>query len=48
MSFFKEAAHFLKNEKKWWLIPLAIFVLIAIVVGILFASSSGISWAIYR
>ncbi len=43
---FKEFLQFAWQEKKWWLIPL---ILILLVVGalLIFASSSGIAWALY-
>src|ERR1044071_4501209 len=43
---FKEFLLFARQEKKWWLIPL--IVLLLVLGGILiFASSSGIAWALY-
>jgi len=43
---FKEFLLFARQEKKWWLIPLV--VLLLVLGGILiFASSSGIAWALY-
>jgi hypothetical protein len=45
-ALFKEFAQFLRQEKKWWLWPLAI-VLILLGALVVFASSSGIAWALY-
>jgi len=43
---FKEFLLFARQEKKWWLIPLIVMLLV--LGGILiFASSSGIAWALY-
>jgi len=43
---FKEFLLFARQEKKWWLIPLV--VLLLVLGGILiFASNSGIAWALY-
>jgi hypothetical protein len=43
---FKEFLQFAWQEKKWWLVPL---VVVLLVVGaiLVFASSSGIAWALY-
>ena len=45
-SLIKEFARFAKAEKKWWLIPL-ILVLLLLGAIILFAGSSGIALALY-
>ena len=45
-SLIKEFFRFAKAEKKWWLIPL-ILVLLLLGAIILFAGSSGIAWALY-
>jgi len=42
----KEFLQFCKQEKKWWLVPL-IVVLLVLGVILVFASTSGISWALY-
>jgi hypothetical protein len=42
----KEFVQFLRQEKKWWLVPLVV-VLLALAALVLFGSSSGIAWAIY-
>jgi hypothetical protein len=42
----KEFLQFLRQEKKWWLVPLVI-VLLALAAILVFGSSSGIAWAIY-
>lgn len=42
----KEFARFARAEKKWWLIPLAL-VLLLLGAFLLFAGSSGIAWALY-
>ncbi|MCP5523078.1 MAG: hypothetical protein H7A46_16200 [Verrucomicrobiales bacterium] len=44
-SLFKEFAEFLRREKKWWLWPLAV-VLLLLGALLVFASSSGL-WALY-
>ncbi|HEY9175174.1 MAG TPA: DUF5989 family protein [Verrucomicrobiae bacterium] len=43
---FKEFLQLCKQEKKWWLVPL-IVVLLALGTILVFASSSGIAWALY-
>lgn len=45
-ALLKEFLQFAWQEKKWWLVPL---VLVLLVVGaiLVFASSSGIAWALY-
>ena len=42
----KEFLLFLRQEKKWWLVPL---VLLLVLLGalLIFGSSSGIAWALY-
>jgi hypothetical protein len=42
----KEFLRFARQEKKWWLVPLAV-ILVAIGMLIVFSSSSGIAWALY-
>jgi hypothetical protein len=43
---FKEFLLFARQEKKWWLIPLVV-VLLVLGAILIFASSSGIAWALY-
>lgn len=43
---FIELLEYLRQEKKWWLIPL-VAVTIALGSLLFFASSSGMGWAIY-
>ena len=43
---FKEFLQFLRQEKKWWLVPL-VLILVALAALLLFGSSSGLAWAIY-
>ena len=45
-SLLKEFFKFCRQEKKWWLIPL-IVVLVVLGVVLVFAGSSGIAWALY-
>lgn len=45
-SLLKEFFKFARQEKKWWLIPLILFLLILGVI-LVFTASSGISWALY-
>jgi hypothetical protein len=45
-SVFKEFLKFSRTEKKWWLIPL-IVVLLLLGVILIFTASSGLSWALY-
>lgn len=45
-ALFKEFAEFMRREKKWWLWPLAI-VLLLLGALLIFTSSSGIAWALY-
>jgi hypothetical protein len=47
MSFLKQLLVFLKQEKKWWLIPFAVLLVLGVIAVLLLASSSGISWALY-
>ena len=42
----KEFLLFARQEKKWWLIPL-IVLLVVLGAILIFASSSGIAWALY-
>jgi len=42
----KEFLQFLRQEKKWWLVPL-VLILLALAALLVFGSSSGIAWAIY-
>jgi cell division protein FtsL len=42
----KEFLQFSKQEKKWWLIPL-IVVLLVLGAILIFTASSGIAWALY-
>jgi polyferredoxin len=45
-ALLKEFLQFARQEKKWWLVPL---VLVLLVLGaiLVFSSSSGIAWALY-
>lgn len=45
-SLFKEFFKFAGREKKWWLIPLVVALLLLGVI-LIFTSSSGLSWALY-
>jgi hypothetical protein len=45
-ALFKEFLKFCKQEKKWWLIPLVVLLLVLGAI-LLFAGSSGIAWALY-
>jgi hypothetical protein len=45
-SLFKEFLSFARQEKKWWLIPLVMLLLLLGLV-IVFTASSGIVWALY-
>ena len=45
-SLLKEFLLFCRLEKKWWLLPI-VAVLLALGLILIFASSSGISWALY-
>jgi hypothetical protein len=42
----KEFLLFARQEKKWWLIPLVVLLLVVGAI-LIFASSSGIAWALY-
>jgi len=42
----KEFLLFARQEKKWWLVPL-VLVLVLLGAVLIFASSSGIAWALY-
>ena len=42
----KEFLLFARQEKKWWLIPLVVLLLVLGAI-LIFASSSGIAWALY-
>jgi flagellar biosynthesis/type III secretory pathway M-ring protein FliF/YscJ len=46
-AFLKEFLQLLRQEKKWWLIPLAVLLLLAVAALFLFSSNSGVSWALY-
>jgi hypothetical protein len=45
-SLIKEFFRFAGREKKWWLIPLIVALLLLGVV-LIFTNSSGLSWALY-
>jgi hypothetical protein len=45
-SVLREFLRFCAREKKWWLIPLVV-VLLVLGLVLIFASSSGIAWALY-
>jgi hypothetical protein len=45
-SLFKEFFAFARAEKKWWLIPLMV-VLLLLGALLIFTANSGIAWAIY-
>ena len=45
-SLFKEFLKFARQEKKWWLIPLIVLLLLLGIV-LVFTASSGIAWALY-
>ncbi len=45
-SLLKEFLHYLRQEKKWWLIPLVVM-LVALGAFLIFGASSGVGWAIY-
>ena len=45
-SLFKEFLKFARQEKKWWLIPLIVLLLL-LGVSLIFTASSGIAWALY-
>jgi len=41
-----EFLQFLRQEKKWWLVPLVVL-LVALGALLVFSSTSGIAWALY-
>jgi hypothetical protein len=43
----KQFLQFIREEKKWILIPLLVLVVLAVAAIFLFRSNSGISWALY-
>ncbi len=43
---FKEFLRFCKQEKKWWLIPLIVLLLVLGAI-LIFTATSGIAWALY-
>jgi hypothetical protein len=45
-ALFKEFVGFCKQEKKWWLIPLIVLLLVLGAI-LIFTASSGIAWALY-
>jgi hypothetical protein len=45
-SLLKEFLRFARQEKKWWLVPL-IVLLVVLGAVLVFTSSSGIAWALY-
>jgi hypothetical protein len=45
-KLFKEFLGFCKQEKKWWLIPLIVLLLVLGAI-LIFTASSGIAWALY-
>jgi hypothetical protein len=45
-SLLKELLKFSRQEKKWWLIPL-IIVLLLLGTILVFTANSGIAWALY-
>ncbi len=45
-SWLKALLVFLRQEKKWWLIPL-VMVLVLLGALVLLSANSGISWALY-
>ncbi len=46
LALIKEFLKFSKQEKKWWLIPLIVILLVLGAV-LVFTASSGIAWALY-
>jgi hypothetical protein len=42
----KEFLLFLRQEKKWWLVPL-VLMLVALAALMIFSANSGIAWALY-
>jgi len=47
ITLLRELFAFLKQEKKWWLIPLAVMALLAVLALLLLVSSPGISSTLY-
>jgi hypothetical protein len=45
-SLFKEFLKFARQEKKWWLVPLVVFLLLLGAI-LVFTAGSGIAWALY-
>jgi polyferredoxin len=46
LNFLRDFLHFLRREKKWWIIPLLVLVvLVVLILGL--SAGSGISWALY-
>jgi hypothetical protein len=45
-TVFREFLRFCAREKKWWLMPLVILLLVLATI-LIFATSSGVVWAIY-
>ena len=45
-ALLKELLLFLREEKKWWLVPL-VLVLVALGALLVFGTSTGIAWALY-
>jgi hypothetical protein len=45
-SLFKEFLKFSRQEKKWWLVPLVVLLLLLGAI-LVFTAGSGIAWALY-
>jgi len=45
-ALLKEFCGFCKQEKKWWLIPLIVLLLVVGAI-LIFTATSGIAWALY-
>ena len=45
-SLLKEFLQYLRQEKKWWLIPLVV-ILVALGAVLIFGATTGMGWAIY-
>jgi hypothetical protein len=45
-ALFKEFFGFCKQEKKWWLVPLIVLLLVLGSI-LIFTATSGIAWALY-
>ncbi|HEY3861508.1 MAG TPA: DUF5989 family protein [Verrucomicrobiae bacterium] len=45
-ALFKEFLKFCRQEKKWWLVPLIVLLLVIGAV-LIFTATSGIAWALY-